>query len=328
MTEVGIKTADGTRFVTPERLASLVASGKIPTDRNIVTLDRGVTWITASDALMVLNMAVAVPPLVGAQAPAGSGSKRLALPPRGGIPGLVLASFILSGLSALLLCFTGIPAVICAAIAMRKPESRRYAGLALGIAIAMTVASPIGWGVVGSLSSKRLDGSSSPSMAARSKVRGASEPDDQLRFLQIISKSKVTYRDAPNEIGEVASRDARRRDLESSFPSSTVNGWVGRITEISTNMDGKGVLAISIGPDVTICTWNNAFSDLVSGTLIEKNSAVYQTLARLRVGNKVVVSGNFLRDNEDHFAEQSLTLAGSITEPAFTFDFLSVEPAP
>ena len=126
----------------------------------------------------------------------------------------------------------------------------------------------------------------------------------------------------------MASRDARRRDLESSFPSSTVNGWVGRITEISTNMDGKGVLAISIGPDVTICTWNNAFSDLTSGTLIEKTSGVYQTLARLHVGNKVVVSGNFLRDTPDHFAEQSLTLAGSLTEPAFTFDFVSVELAP
>jgi hypothetical protein len=328
MSEVGIKTVDGTRFVTPDRLAALVASGKVPTDRRIVTLDRGVTWIMASDALSVLNIGVAVPPLAGAQAPAVSGSNRLALPPSGGIPGLVLASFILSGLSALLLCFTGIPAVICAAIAMRKPESRRYAGLALGIAIAMTVASTIGWAVVSKLSSKYLDASSSPSMAPRSKVRGASEPDDQLRFLRIISESKVAYRDAPNEIGEVASRDARRRDLESAFPSSTVNGWVGRITEISTNMDGKGVLAISIGPDVTICTWNNAFSDLVSGTLIEKTSAVYSTLARLHVGNKVIVSGNFLRDNEDHFAEQSLTLAGSLTDPAFTFDFLSVEPAP
>lgn len=66
MSEVGIKTVDGTRFVTPDRLAALVASGKVPTDRRIVTLDRGVTWIMASDALSVLNIGVAVPPLAGA----------------------------------------------------------------------------------------------------------------------------------------------------------------------------------------------------------------------------------------------------------------------
>ena len=321
MQQLGIRTTDGIRYVSPARLAELVAAGKVPPDRRIVTVDRGASWVTAAEAL-----GASVHPPVAGSAPSAPPPRPVAPAGPQGVPGLVVASFVLSGLSAILLCFTGIPAIVCAALAMRKPGAR-LAGLALGIAIAMTVVPTVGWGIVSRLNPELLDQPGGAASASGARAARPGEPESQRQFVRIVSASSDEYRSARNEIAEAASRDARRRALASAFPSASVTGWVGRIREISTNMDGKGVLSVTIGSDVVICTWNNALSDLGSGTLIEKSSPVYEALMKLQAGDKVVVSGRFLPSDEDHFAEQSLTLEGSMVDPAFTFDFRSVEPA-
>jgi hypothetical protein len=53
--------------------------------------------------------------------------------------GLVIASYALAGLALLCSCITGIPAIICAAIAMSQPGQRRHAKIALIVSIVCLV---------------------------------------------------------------------------------------------------------------------------------------------------------------------------------------------
>lgn len=339
MSKISVQTADGIKEVSRERLAALVAAGKFPRDRKIVTTDNGLTWCTAGEAL---GHQVATP---AAQAFAATPLPHAAsvpqqphavTEPKTGTPILVIVSFVLSGLSLILVCLSGIPAIICAAIAMRHPAQRRLASIALFVAIGMTVVTTAGLAIIARLDPDGFavsGGGGSRSTVAPDTGRSsgaarnsASEPESQTAFVRIMKEATEQYRGARNEIGEAASRDSRRRALQASFPSPSVEGWVGRITEISTNMDGLGVLAVSIGPDITLTTSSTELSDFGTNSLIPKSSPIYQTLMNLNVGDRVVVSGRFAPGEEDHFEERSLTLMGSMLEPAFTFVFRSVEP--
>jgi hypothetical protein len=52
---------------------------------------------------------------------------------------LVIAAYVLGGCAVLCSCFTGIPAIICAAIAMGQPGQRKHGMVALFVSIACLV---------------------------------------------------------------------------------------------------------------------------------------------------------------------------------------------
>lgn len=333
MVNVRIRTVGGLRDVSIDRLRALVAAGKVPPDSRIVTTDGGLTWVSARELLASAERPPAPARHATPPVPASMGTPGLEASTEG-IPGLVVTSFVLSGLSLFAACVTGIPAIICAALAMRQPR-RRLAGVALAVSIGVTVVTTIVWPMVASKPSDgrepREIGSSATSDASAPHGAGrlpSAEPESQRQFVRIISKAADDYRSARNEIGEAASRDARRQAIQSMFRSAAVEGWIGRIQQISTNMDGLGILSVSIGQNVTITTHNNALSDMTSGTLIEKTSPVYESLKVLAIGDKVVISGSFVPSDEDHFSEQSITTQGSMLDPAFTFDFRSLQRVP
>lgn len=107
-------------------------------------------------------------------------------------------------------------------------------------------------------------------------------------------------------------------------------GWIGSIEELTTNSDGRGVVSIKIDDssaldaDYSIATWNNAVSDFSSKTLIEPSSPLYQKLLALKPGLMVRFSGEFLSAGRNCIQEQSLTLRGSMTAPAFSMRFSDV----
>src|SRR5262249_17757703 len=76
-------------------------------------------------------------------------------------------------------------------------------------------------------------------------------------------------------------------------------------------------------------TWNNAVSDVLSGSLIQQSSPVFDTLSRMHVGQEVSISGRFVVSplrNVDGFEEQSVTEAGSVMSPDYVFHFNNVGP--
>jgi len=166
-----------------------------------------------------------------------------------------------------------------------------------------------------------------PQSPPQPEQEAATISEDQENFLIIVENGRSAYLSAQNEMQKGASKPARAKALCNYFLKPTVKEWRGKITQLTTNGDGKGVLAISVGEDATVMTHNNAFSDRSDKTLIEPGTPLYGTLLNMNVGDDVVVSGTFLRDKESCLKEMSLTMYGSMTDPEFIFRFAKVEPA-
>jgi hypothetical protein len=105
-----------------------------------------------------------------------------------------------------------------------------------------------------------------------------------------------------------------------------VRDWEGTIYNLSSNNDGRGVLAITIGPRVYVKTWNNAVSDYSDGTMLSPSSLIYNTAVKMRSGQKVRFSGSFFSGDKDCVREASLTQSGSMTDPEFIMRFTDLAP--
>lgn len=159
-------------------------------------------------------------------------------------------------------------------------------------------------------------------------ARGQDVPPDQARFIAAIHSGRAAYLAGENEMAKGAARPARARAICAILPRQTsVRGWLGTVTKLSSNSDGMGVLAVQIGEHVQLKTWNNSFSDIGDKTLIDPASALYQKAVALRVGARIWLSGNFIPHQTDCFREGSLTQHGSMTDPEFIFQFFDVTPA-
>jgi hypothetical protein len=159
--------------------------------------------------------------------------------------------------------------------------------------------------------------------SAQERMR-AMMPGDQSSLIAAVATARQQYASGANEMAKGAARPARAQAICNALHSRSVNGWIGRVATLTTNGEGKGVLSIEIGPEVSIKTWNNSLSDIGDYTLIEPSSALFNTATQLRVGQLVTFGGTLFADKTDCVRESSMTLAGSIREPEFIFRFQSV----
>lgn len=147
-------------------------------------------------------------------------------------------------------------------------------------------------------------------------------PGEQFRFVAAVESARTNYRqNSGNDMLRGATRPERARALCANGQLRTARDWIGSITTLSTNGEGRGVLAIEIASGVTLKTWNNALSDIGSETLLDPLSVVFRTAAAMRVGDRVRFSGQFLPDRTDCVRESSLTMDGSMRSPEFIFRF-------
>jgi len=152
-------------------------------------------------------------------------------------------------------------------------------------------------------------------------------PEAQKKFLEAVDKARTDYGNAANEMAKGGARPARAKAVCAAIkPGAVVKDWIGEVTKLTTNGDGKGVLAISIGKDVSIATWNNAISDTGSNTLIEHDDPLFAKAAALKKKAVVKVSGRFFPKKTDCVEEKSMTLNGSMTDPEYVFRFSDVTP--
>ena len=95
---------------------------------------------------------------------------------------------------------------------------------------------------------------------------------------------------------------------------------------METTSDGHGILSIKLLKDnpTTVKTWNNSLSDIGSDTLIAPGSTLYEQVAHLAIGNKVIFSGSFAAGKLDYVKEASVTESGAMNEPELIFTFASV----
>src|SRR6202790_1673913 len=157
-------------------------------------------------------------------------------------------------------------------------------------------------------------------------VAGLQGPSDQTRFTSAVVSARASYKSASNELAAGGIRSGRQQAICNIVINQSASDWVGKITKLTSNGDGKGVISVSLAPDVQVSTWNNSLSDLGDHTLIDPTSSLFKALATMKVGDQVKFSGHFFSSSADCVGEQSITLQGSMTAPAFTMRFTSITP--
>ena len=151
------------------------------------------------------------------------------------------------------------------------------------------------------------------------------EPGNEVAFVEAAQAARSSYQHASTDFQKGATRPERKQAICSVMRSMRVNDWIGKVSTLSTNGDGKGVLGIEVGPEIYVKTWNNAISDIGSNTLVEPGSDVFSTMGTLKKSELVKFSGSFFSSATDCVQEMSVTLNGSMTSPEFVFRFSKIE---
>lgn len=147
----------------------------------------------------------------------------------------------------------------------------------------------------------------------------------QHEFNLIIEKYGTAYSEAANDMAAGMQRPRRAKDICAALGGREVRDWTGFISEVSSNGDGYGVLAVETGKGTTIGTWNNALSDDGYNTLLKPGDPVLDVAATLQPGQAVMFSGTFFRSKTDCITESSLTIRGAMLQPDFVFQFSKLE---
>lgn len=184
--------------------------------------------------------------------------------------------------------------------------------------------------IVAVCSQKNNSPTSSPSTVYNNQatMSGVSSiPEKQIAFTEAIQSVKQEYAEAPNALKKSAIRTQRSKQIKSALKGSlTVTNWVGKLTHMETNRDGKAIIYIKLeGSGIQVGTWNNALSDFSDGTLIPQESPLYSIIAEMTEGQRVVFSGKFIHDEKDYARESSFTEGNSIADPSFIFKFDAIQ---
>jgi|GEM_PF-689006 len=162
------------------------------------------------------------------------------------------------------------------------------------------------------------------STSTKTSVPAINKPGIQSQLEGVVTKYISQYKQAKNELQKSSLRSKRRGDIAATVTNFQIQNWVGTISELSTNSEGKAILSIRINPNIEIKTWNNALSDIASNTLIDQNSDLYNQLIELAVGQQIYFSGYFLNGDEDYLQETSMTEEGAMVNPEFLMKFTNV----
>lgn len=153
-------------------------------------------------------------------------------------------------------------------------------------------------------------------------------PEIQQQFVAVIQECEKEYDKAPNELKKSAIRTKRGNMIKEALSNTrNFNGWVCIVTDMSTTGKGNASFSLKIeSTKIQIGNMNNELSDLFENTLIEQSNPLYDIISKPKKGDKVKVSGSFLKSIENDFIyECSLTENGSMQRPDFVVKFEMIE---
>ncbi len=171
--------------------------------------------------------------------------------------------------------------------------------------------------------------SNNKSLTQKSSIK-ISLPKEQEEFISIVKIAQEEIKNAKNDMlkgGIKAEREKSLCSLLRQKGGKFVKNWVGVVSKIDANSEGKGVLEIKISHDVFLRTMNNSFSDLFKDTLISPDSDLFEEVSQMEKGQLVKFSGKFFEDPLENncLYETSMSLDGKIKKPEFLMRFTSVK---
>jgi hypothetical protein len=191
----------------------------------------------------------------------------------------------------------------------------------------LTMGAAVGAGLIIGTISAGPDNRPRPTGLAAQPAAVVKMPSDERDFIEATIRARDLYNKGENEMAKGAARAERKRWVCDALRSYIVSSWTGTVTTLSSNGDGKGVLGVQLAQRVSVKTWNNSLSDIGDSTLIGPSSSLFKAAMRMKNGDRVRFSGEFIKSGTDCVRESSMTLAGSMTDPEFIFRFEDIELA-
>lgn len=163
----------------------------------------------------------------------------------------------------------------------------------------------------------------SAAIVAPALVSSGDFPAAETQFIDILHQAKARWKNAGNDLQREEMPRERAQALCALSPVAT--NWKGKVQRIGTYLFDKFVsINVAVSPDITLRTEGD-LNDY--GSKIDRHSELFKSVYNLRIGERVVFSGRFVKgDRGECFNETSLTNDGSMTDPAFIFIFTEIRP--
>jgi len=291
------------------------------------------------------NYAVGAPgvrPVAAAALPSSKSSNTLGVwSIFAGIGAFVFAINSAASALGVLLALTSILLGILAYRAKGRPRRATIFGIAIGVVALIIGITTIAGGHSGSakdpvsqaddMSVVVPSASATPKAASTPKPVKASipagpygvYPTAEAQFIDSIETAAGTFTSDSTDLQQ--SEAVRLRDIHlCKITKHKATNWVGEIHGIGANGDGYAYVEVEIAPTIVVQTWNNAFSDIGSDTLIKPTSSVFDKLVPMKEGQLIVFSGTFLRSDASCMSRANITDYFYGTDPHFILKFTKV----
>ena len=166
---------------------------------------------------------------------------------------------------------------------------------------------------------------SSESEAAAPQEAASNLPAEQRQFISTFDEYLTLYNDAGTELQAANYLNERDSRLCGITNQGRIEDWIGYVEKVGANGDGYGVLEIEIADDLVLKTWNNAFSDIGDGTLIEPSSSLFDKILPLQGGELVRFSGQFMDGSNHCLKDSRLSDYGRANNPDFIVKFRELD---
>ncbi len=155
-------------------------------------------------------------------------------------------------------------------------------------------------------------------------------PQPQRAFHALNAGCKARYEAGQNDIRKSEAFNACNHQRREFADANTISGWIGTLDVMATDQ-GASEVRVSIDADVDgyAVEYNTPGAGLFdedSPNVIRPGSPVFEKLAQMKTGDRIVFDGLFLPDTDRGISESSLTEAGSMREPTFYIRLSDVRP--
>jgi hypothetical protein len=150
-------------------------------------------------------------------------------------------------------------------------------------------------------------------------------PEQERHFLTIVKRGQDAVRHG-NDVTLVTAKRRRAEEICELLPRDLkASKWQGTVSEVGTVSGSEaGDLRVAIGDGVEVKTWTSPGDDKRDHTLVSPKSPLYDSLAKLRKGEKVTFTGTFAPRPATCVQETSIFAKNGMLTPDFIFRFTAV----
>ncbi|BBU31228.1 hypothetical protein BTHE68_49620 [Burkholderia sp. THE68] len=145
---------------------------------------------------------------------------------------------------------------------------------------------------------------------------GDMRPKDEAALIAVVNHQAQRWDDAENDVQHESIGPARDTSL-CNMPKEARN-WSGTVERIDTYLANEARFEIRIAPNLTLGT-NGELQD--AGSKIQRGTRLFDSVAKLSRGQRVVFSGRFVPDSKGCLTGYGTAERGSAIAPKFVFAF-------